>query len=70
MTVEAPCGEVYLQGQHKKGVVHLYLDDKVILSVEFKDDDFNQSWEIACGKIQEAVLHNMPNFVRYDSKKK
>jgi len=48
--------------------VILYLDQVVVLGVHFEEDSKKQSWKMACGLIQQAVIHHAPGFVKYHMK--
>ena len=44
----------------------VFIDELVILIVEFENDDKKQSWEKVCGSILRASIHDAPRFVRFN----
>ena len=51
LQVEAPCSTNLLIGPAQSGFVAVYIDELIVLVVDFEIDDKQQSWEQSCGNI-------------------
>jgi hypothetical protein len=51
LEIDAPCNSTYLQGIEESGLISLYIDELVVLTLEFQLDDENLSWEKSCDSV-------------------
>ena len=51
LEIDPPCSANYFQGLKEQGHVAVYIDEVVILVVDFELDDKENSWEKVCGSI-------------------